>query len=684
MSKLASFVAGFGGGYLKARDKEYDRERQAKLDERQAKLDAQQEEQFGWARNAAAAAQRERDNRDALDKAVTEGNQVGAVQEAARVSYAGADGAQKTAAQPDLQTAQFAADQQRLEENQSLTPPATPSAPQAEQTASVRTLDGARRLFSGLTAASDAKKFADENPVTPYAKYMAMSERLAGMAGGQEKADAYLKRAKEAEKEGAFRALTMLDAGDPEGALKAWNSTGAKRLDAGQKFTTVTDKAGNKTHQVVNSDGSVAVPNVEQAMLRYLSGIEGVAKQAEARANAAAKTREKILEPFTLKPGEVRKVFDPETRQERVLGKNEIVPGKIPIYGPDGSIIGYQDANGGRGGSSGGAGDKPKDMLGEATKAVEFVIDKSAAKGALEPQQVARANTIGRQLVASATAEGRGLDPAVAGEIAINVATGKMAPVNSFNPRTGTVDSVVDYQGSKLAIESFGSPTNSRLPPEQMAGVAIGFINQVPAEQRALLVPAAYNAQARAKLDAQVDARVRAPESLAAIEQRLGRKPTDADLTQAATAAKAAMQPQLELISRWATRTPEGQDIVRKTLKDAGYTSDGKSEAPKKAAPSQASARRLDGAAGGLNPERYKGLSGRDMIKAQDEDLRAQAAANRPNAERLQATRTAAAQDPDLRRLDAERSQLLRAGKPVEANAKIEEIKKLRQERYGL
>ena len=32
MSKFASFLAGMGGGYIKAKDKEYERERQAKDD----------------------------------------------------------------------------------------------------------------------------------------------------------------------------------------------------------------------------------------------------------------------------------------------------------------------------------------------------------------------------------------------------------------------------------------------------------------------------------------------------------------------------------------------------------------------------------------------------------------------------------------------------------------------------
>jgi hypothetical protein len=173
----------------------------------------------------------------------------------------------------------------------------------------------------------------------------------------------------------------------------------------------------------------------------------------------------------------------------------------------------------------------------------------------------------------------------VAAELAINTATGALKPANAFNPRTGTIDSVVEYQGNKFSIESFGSPTNSRLPPEQMAAVAIGFVNQVPAEQRAELVAAARNPQARAKMDAKLDARLRSPEALAALEQRLGRKPTDADLAQASSAAKAAMQPQLELISRWMPSTKEGSKMVADMLEQAGYTRDGKSEVPKKEQP---------------------------------------------------------------------------------------------------
>jgi hypothetical protein len=586
MSKLASFAAGFGGGYLKARDKEYERERQEKADARQAKLDDMQTELHQANMARLSAEQRDRSNKEAIDRAITEGMSAGTVQDAGAVRYTDADGAQKTAYQPDLKTAEFAAEQQRLEEGQSLTPPTTPSAPQAEQAASVRTLGGARRLFSGLTAAADAKKFVDENPITPYAKYMAMSEKLSTMAGGQEKADAYLKRAKEAEKEGAFRALTMLDAGDPEGALKAWNSTGAKRLGEGQKFVTVTDKAGNKIHRVVNSDGLVVVPNVEQAMLRYLSGIEGLTKQAETRANARARVQEELYKPRVLKPGEVFGALDPTDGKWKEFAAGNLPAGYEAMTDGQGNTVLRRIDGGGRGAGTGaGAGDKPKDALAEATKAVEFAIDKSAARGALEAPVVARANTLGRQLVAQAASENRSLDPSVAAEIAINTATGALKPANAFNPRTGTIDSVVEYQGNKFSIESFGSPTNSRLPPEQMAAVAIGFVNSVAPERRALLVAAARNSQARAKLDAQNDAEVRSPERLAELERDLGRKLTEADIAVVLGAAKATTQSQLELISRWMPSTKEGSKMVADMLEQAGYTRDGKSEAPKKEQP---------------------------------------------------------------------------------------------------
>jgi hypothetical protein len=51
--------------------------------------------------------------------------------------------------------------------------------------------------------------------------------------------------------------------------------------------------------------------------------------------------------------------------------------------------------------------------------------------------------------------------------------------------------------------------------------------------------------------------------------------------------------------------------------------------------------------------------------------------------EQVQAIQRAAG-DPDVARLDAQRAQLIRAGKPMEANKVIEQIKELRRQRYGV
>lgn len=589
MSKLASFVAGFGGGYLKADRQRIEDERQAKLDKMREDEFAMRKEDFAMRKTDAERlrtqqdeiyndARTKREQSAAITDAVAKANQAGKIENAATVDYVDASGQKKSAYQPDAATAQFAAQQQAMEEGVAM--PGTPgSTTSVGKATAVSKLDGGRELFSGMDAAAKAKAYADENQPGSYAGYMSLSKRLAGMAGGQEMADAYLKRAKEAEKEGAFRSLTMLDAGDTEGALKAWNSTGSKRLETGQKFVTVADAAGNKTHQVVDADGKVVVPNVERAMLRYLSGIEGVAKQAEARDNAAAKIREKIYEPKVLKPGEKFGAIDPTDGKWKEYAEGNIPKGYEAMTDAQGNTI--LRAIDPKGGSGSGSAGKVADPLGDATKAVEFAIDKSAAKGAMDPSAVAQANTIGRLLVATAQSDKRNLDPSMAAEIAINVSTGKYKPVNAFDPRKGTIDSVVEHQGNKFALESFGSPTNSRLPPEQMSSIAMGFINQVAPEQRSVLVPAAYNPQARAKLDAQVESRVRAPEAVAALEARLGRKPNEDDIKQAVAAAKSAMQPQLELISRWATRTPDGQEFIKKTLKDSGYSPDGKAELAK-------------------------------------------------------------------------------------------------------
>lgn len=258
-----------------------------------------------------------------------------------------------------------------------------------------------------------------------------------------------------------------------------------------------------------------------------------------------------------------------------IIGTNE---DGSPIYGSKGPG-GSSRGTGGTGGTGGNT--KAPDPLKAATEAVEFAIDKSSAKGALEPSVVARANTIGRQLVASAAAEGRGLDPSVAAELAINAATGKTPVVPAFNPRTGTIDNVVEYQGNNFAVEGLGTPTSSRLDPKQLSSVAINYIGQIPPEQRSKVVAAAYNPQALASLNAEIEQRARSADAVTALGQRLGRQPTETDIRKAVSDAQNAVRPSIELIGRYATLTKEGEKLTISIAKQAGYTSDFKGMAPK-------------------------------------------------------------------------------------------------------
>lgn len=573
---MAAF-AGLGNAVATGLRLGYDQQERERQAARESKLDAQREEQFGWERGRAQEEQRQRESKQAIDKAITDTMTAGQVDNnAGAVTYTNDAGEQKTAAQPDKQTADFAAQQQALEEGSAPTAPTTPSNPQSQTASSVRTLNGSRKLFTGLDAARQAKQYTDENGPSTYAKYAALSEKLAGMAGGQEIADKYLARAKQADKEGAFKALTLLNAGHPEEAAKAWNGTGASRLEDGQTFKTVTDRSGGKVHQVLNGDGTVAVPDVEQALLAHITGIEGVVSAANKRADARAKFQEELFKPRALKPGEKFGAISPITGKWQEFAEGAIPAGYEVMTDPNGNTVLRKVDGGGRGAGTGAGAGKPADPLKQATDAVEFIIEKSAAKGALDPSAVARANTLGRQLVASANAEGRSLDAAVAGELAINIATGKAKTTPAFNPRTGAIDNVVEYQGNNFAIESLGTPSATKLDKNQLASVANNFIAGLPEDRRAAMVAAAYNQGKLAELNASLEKQARAPETLAVLEKRLGRAPTEAEIKTVVTEMQNGVRPSLEMISRYATVSEDGQNLVKGILKKAGLTSDGK------------------------------------------------------------------------------------------------------------
>lgn len=429
MSGLAAFVAGLGGGYLKA-------QQQNREDERQDKRDAMLEEQFAWARDDAGEKRREREAKEAERQILRDGAKAGQIEDnVAGVTYTDQAGQQRTAYQPDQATADFAAQQQRLEEGSAPQAPAVASNPTATTATSVRDLTGNRKLFTGLTAAADAKRFADENPNASYAQFNAMAQRVLATTGNQELADKLLERAKKAEKEGAFKALAMLEAGNTDAALNAWNSTGAARLQPGQKFTTVSDKAGNKIHQVVNEDGSVAVPNVESALLNYIGGIEGVTRRADAKAKELADMRKELMKPVPLNPGQVVTRYNPQTDRYEEVASNTAPP------------RGYEDV------TDPNTGVTRRVPVGKADKPGDYPkVIADTFKG--DESKIAQANELYDRLLES----NPGMKPAAAAGIAQRALSGGRV-VQTFNPQTGLFER--HFEDSAGAVADSGASLGS-------------------------------------------------------------------------------------------------------------------------------------------------------------------------------------------------------------------------------
>lgn len=290
-----AFAAGLGKGYIdegQYQDKKDLLEREMALREKEAGLRIRHMEgQLG-------DAEQERQQRNAIDKTITDVMSAGAVENnAAAVTYEGADGVKKTAYQPDIETAKAAAQQDALERG------VAPSAYEVQPASSIRSIDGSRKLFTGLSAASDAAKFYSENPVSGYSKYIALRDKLSSMPGGRKEADEMLRRAKEMRSEGVMDTLSALDAGDVSGAIRAWDSAGLVRFPAGAKI--IPDANGidpltgaSKTmYSVVGADGKTLVPNIHAAAYGHLLGAKDratIESQTTAKKNATEALLEKI------------------------------------------------------------------------------------------------------------------------------------------------------------------------------------------------------------------------------------------------------------------------------------------------------------------------------------------------------------------------------------------------------
>jgi hypothetical protein len=375
------------------------------------------------------------------------------------------------------------------------------------------------------------------------------------------------------------------------------------------------------------------VAELKQTMEGYYSP-ETLDAHRKSLREAAVKRQEELLKPYTLRPGEKRQVMGLDGKVI-TIGEGNLPKGYELATDEAGNTVMRPSATAGKTTT----GKAPKTLPDEAS---EYLKDAMGGKGDGSPEGAAR-YTRAQSYVDGIYATNPNLSPRTASAIAADAAADPSKVTLQLNNRTGLVSKVYsnpDFEGGKPF--ELGPNSGSVAEMEKLKGKA-GMAQSV----NGMVADLASNF---------------APEQQDAFRTQLLKAATDPVARKAALdAAKAngqdvqVMTRQLDLIKTYAAPAPQPEKRDKQD-KDVG----------------------------GLALGKFKGLSGKALQDAVTADLREKVAANRPNAERLVKARADAAADPDLKRLDAERASALRAGRPVDANAKIAEANALRKERYGL
>lgn len=291
----------------------------------------------------------------------------------------------------------------------------------------------------------------------------------------------------------------------------------------------------------------------------YAQGVRDAASKAQ------AKMDEERAKGHVVAPGAAFVPGAGDTRQPFVNNNGMVWSGS---YNPDGSPEMVRPGRGGAGGAGGAGGGSGKgagkvpDAAADVDKIFKGMLEHTALKDAA-PAAVARAQTLARQFAAET-----GQDATVAVEAAINAATDPTKVKTKFDPKTGQIVDAYEYQGDNFIVERRGTPQNARgVAPEQMAALANGYLAGLPEADRKQMATAAVNGEARAALNKSVEDQLRSPKGLAALESRLGRKPTDEDLAAATKAAIDKLAAPLDMIGMHADRQALGA-----LLKSSGYS----------------------------------------------------------------------------------------------------------------
>lgn len=339
--------------------------------------------------------------------------------------------------------------------------------------------------------------------------------------------------------------------------------------------------------------------------------------------------------------------------------------GPVPpgfVYDGEGADGQPRYVRGGTGGGSGaGAGSgsgsgKGKGVPADATSAAlshfDSVVQHSEDK--LPIDQASQA----RDYVSRLATTNPNMPPAMVSRVAIAAAKDPNKLVPAINPDTGLIDTVFDDgQNGKITFNTgVGSAAKpGSIKPEQLQQMTTTLLASKSPQEKAELVAAANDPKARGAIEDRM--RQQAAAVIAQKTQGLNEQQAAVVTQQINDALETKLGylgNNLDMIAKYGERPP-----AKKTEGGSKITQPG-------------------------GMPKYSGLSGKQLDAAVNADAQAQVDANRGRAQEVEKARKAAAADPELLKLEQERSAMLRKGDAVGANSKIAEYNKLKKERYGL
>ena len=223
MRGMASFIAGFGNGYFKAQDKKYERERQQKLDAQANELHTAKMSEIVAAQDER---QRERDFREANVAALSAGK--------TDTGQVVTDAAGSNAYTKDADAAAVLQDMAQTANGGAQVAPATRVLTGMQGATQRGTIPG-QQVF---TDPAKAQEFAQSMPMSEYAKMQAR-KTIAEQYGKLEIADDMRGKLENLASKGVFKAGSLLDAGNADGALKVLQDMNPDLVPKGAQFKQV-------------------------------------------------------------------------------------------------------------------------------------------------------------------------------------------------------------------------------------------------------------------------------------------------------------------------------------------------------------------------------------------------------------------------------------------------------------